>query len=189
MIFAGVMAFIALGAFGGAWIAFLGWFLLTAARNEARAVLVRHQLGELRVADLMTRHPVTVDPNLSLGQFMDDVAWRTRFTTYPVVTDAGAVVGLLAFRNVAAVPRDTWDRERVSDRMFRRDAIVTLHPDDLAADALERLATSPVNRGLVLDEDRLVGLLSISDMMRALDVGARAVRPVQRELSGPLRHP
>ena len=184
MIFAGVLALITLGAFGGAWIAFLGWFLLTAARNEAQAVMVRHQLGELRVDDLMTRHPVTVDPALSLGQFMDDVAWRTRFTTYPVVDRAGAVVGLLAFRNVAAVPRDRWDRECVSDRMFARAAVVVLQPDDLAADALERLVASPVNRALVLDGGHLVGLLSTSDMARALDVGARAVRPQHHERNG-----
>lgn len=178
MIGGGLLAFITVGAFGGAWLAFLGWFLLTAARTEERAVLVRHALGDLRVVDLMTRHPVTVDPSLTLGRFMDDVAWHTRFTTYPVVDARGDVLGLLTFQDVAAVARDRWDQERVADRMRGRDTIVLLQPDDRAADALDRLTASPVNRALVLEEDRLVGLLSISDTVRALQVsGTHATRP------------
>ena len=178
MIGGGLLAFITLGAFGGAWLAFLGWFLLTAARTEERAVLVRHALGDLRVVDLMTRHPVTVDPALTLGRFMDDVAWHTRFTTYPVVDARGDVLGLLTFQDVAAVARDRWDQERVADRMRGRDTIVLLQPDDRAVDALDRLTASPVNRALVLEEDRLVGLLSISDTVRALQIsGTHATRP------------
>lgn len=178
MIGGGLLAFITVGAFGGAWLAFLGWFLLTAARTEERAVLVRHALGDLRVVDLMTRHPVTVDPALTLGRFMDDVAWHTRFTTYPVVDARGDVLGLLTFQDVAAVARDRWDQERVADRMRGRDTIVLLQPDDRAVDALDRLTASPVNRALVLEEDRLVGLLSISDTVRALQIsGTHATRP------------
>jgi Zn-dependent protease len=177
MIFAGVLALITLGAFGGAWIAFLGWFLLSAARAEAQAVMVRYSLGDLRVADLMTRNPVTVEATTSLGRFMDDVARHTRFTTYPVVDDDGRPVGLLGFRQVAAVPRDQWDHERVSDKMFAGTSLVTLHPDDRAADAVDRLAASPVNRALVVVDDRLVGLLSVSDVVRALDVGRGGAPP------------
>lgn len=183
MIFGGLLGFITMGAFGGAWLAFLGWFLLTAARNEAQAVLVRHALGDLRVGDLMTRHPVTVDPSLSLGRFMDDIAWQTRYTSYPVVAPDGAVLGLLTFRDVAAAPRDTWDVQQVRERMRVRGDVVVLTEDDRAADALERLTASPVNRALVLDGPHLVGLLSISDMVRAVEVGARpTVARRQREL-------
>lgn len=183
MIFAGVLAFITLGAFGGAWIAFLGWFLLSAARAEAQAVMVRYSLGDLRVADLMTRNPVTVEASASLGRFMDDVARHTRFTTYPVVDADGRPVGLLAFRHVAAVPRDEWDRERVSDRMITGTSLVAVHPDDRAADAVDRLAASPVNRALVTVEGRLVGLLSVSDVVRALDVGRGLPSPHRSEIA------
>jgi CBS domain-containing protein len=48
-----------------------------------------------------------------------------------------------------------------------------LRPDAEAIDALEAVANSPVNRGLVLDGDRLVGLLSITDLARALEAAPR----------------
>ncbi len=93
--------FIFQGSFSGAWLAFIGWFLLQAAGAEARYVATEAALNGLRVRDLMVRDPVTVDADLTVGQFMDDVAWSRRFTTYPVI-DAGRPIGLLAFSSVAA---------------------------------------------------------------------------------------
>ncbi len=184
MIFGGVLAFVTLGAFGGAWIAFLGWFLLTAARSEAQAIFMRQALGDLRAADLMTPDPVTVDPALSLGQFMDDVARHTRFTTYPVVGRDGEVLGLLTFRAVAATARTTWDDQHVADQMIALNALVVVDPGETAADVFERMAGSPVSRALVIDRDRLVGLLSITDLIRAVEIGNQFSprRPVHHAL-------
>jgi Zn-dependent protease len=100
----GVAMFIFQGSFSGAWLAFIGWFLLQAATAEARYIATEAALHGLRVRDLMVRDPVTVDGNLTVGQFMDEVARSRRFTTYPVV-DGGRPIGLLAFGSVAALPR------------------------------------------------------------------------------------
>jgi Zn-dependent protease len=71
----GLAMFIFQGSFSGAWLAFIGWFLLQAAGSEARYVATEAALDGLRVRDLMIRDPVTVDPDLTVGRFMDDVAW------------------------------------------------------------------------------------------------------------------
>jgi Zn-dependent protease len=179
----GVALFVFQGSFSGAWLAFIGWFLLQAATAEARYVLVRHALGGRRVRDLMTPDPVSVPPELTLGEFMDKVVWEPRHTTYPVVED-GRAVGLLPFRCVAEVPRGEWDERRVRDRMVGRDHVPVLDPDDEGADALAELSAANLNRGLVLSGDRLVGLLSITDLARALE--ARPRRPL-RAGRGPSR--
>jgi CBS domain-containing protein len=119
--------FIFQGAFSGAWLAFIGWFLLQGARAEARYVATEQALDGVRVRDLMVRDPVTVDADSTIGRFMDDVAWSKRFTTYPVL-ERGRPVGLLAFASVAAV-----DNGHLSG----------------------------------------LGLLSITDLARALEVGRR----------------
>ncbi len=85
---AGVFLFIFQGSFSGAWLAFIGWFLLQAATAEDRYLLVHDALGDLRVGDVMVRDPVTVEPHMSLGRFMDQVAWSRRYTTYPSLTTA-----------------------------------------------------------------------------------------------------
>jgi Zn-dependent protease/CBS domain-containing protein len=171
----GLVMFIFQGSFSGAWLAFVGWFLLQGAKAEARYAATEQALGDLRVRDLMVPHPVTVEADATLGRFMDDVAWSHRFTTYPVV-DGGRPVGLLPFASVAAVPRSEWDTRRVRETMIPLDQVPQLTEDERAVDALTELST-PTARGLVVDDGHLSGLLSITDLARALEVGRR---PAQR---------
>ncbi|HSC90081.1 MAG TPA: site-2 protease family protein [Gaiellaceae bacterium] len=175
----GVVALISWGAVGGAWLAFIGWFLLTAASQEARYVLVRDALGGLRVDDLMVHHPASVSPDLTLGQFMDEIVWNRRYTTYPVVDGDGHPLGLLPFRRVAQVPRGEWDTRTVRQCMVALDDVPTLRPEQELTDALPELGDG-VGRALVLDRDgRLAGILSVTDVMRALEAGGPR-RPAAR---------
>jgi Zn-dependent protease/CBS domain-containing protein len=174
----GIALFIFQGAFGGAWLAFIGWFLLQAARAEQAHLVARQALGGLRIRDLMTPEPDTVAAGTTLGEFMDGVAWQRRHTTYPV-TENGVVVGLLAFRAVASVPRGEWDRRRVEESMIAAADVPALSPDEPAVEALGELTGSGVNRGLVLDQGRLVGILSAADLARALEVGPPRRQPAE----------
>jgi len=171
----GLFLFIFQGSFSGAWLAFIGWFLLEAAAAEGRYVHIQVALDGLRVGDLMTRDPLSIDPDLTLGEFMDDVVRHGRHTTYPVVED-GHAVGLLPFRCVAQVPRADWDEKHVRDCMLTGDQVPILTEDEPAAEALGELTGTSVERGLVLADGRLVGVLSIRDLARALEAPPRRHR-------------
>jgi Zn-dependent protease/predicted transcriptional regulator len=168
----GLVMFFFQGSFSGAWLAFVGWYLLHAAKAEARYVATEQALRGLRVRDLMVRNPVTVDADSTLGRFMDDVAGSHRFTTYPVL-DAGRPVGLLPFASVARVPRSESETRRVEDAMVPLEQVAVLTEDEPAVDALAELSEPGANRALVVDHGHLAGLLSISDLARALEVGRR----------------
>jgi CBS domain-containing protein len=60
------------------------------------------------------------------------------------------------------------------------DKMPIFHPDEPLTEALERLGASDLNRGLVLEDGRLVGLLSITDVARALEIGGPAGRRQQQ---------
>jgi Zn-dependent protease/predicted transcriptional regulator len=174
----GVALLIFQGTFSGAWLAFLGWFLLMAASAEDRMMLARQALSGLRVRDLVVRDPVTARPDLTIGEFMDDIVWKARHTTYPV-TDNSHAVGLLPFSCVAQVPRSEWETRRVSDCMLPADAVPVVSEDEDIADAAVELAESPISRALVVDGDRFVGILSATDIARALEIrraGGRMLR-------------
>jgi Zn-dependent protease/CBS domain-containing protein len=171
----GIAMFIFEGSFSGAWLAFIGWFLLQAATAEARYIATEAALDGLRVRDLMVRNPVTVDGDLTVGRFMDEVARSRRFTTYPVV-DAERPIGLLAFSSLAALPRSEWDTRRVRDAMIPLDRVPLLTEDATAVEALTALSAPTSNRGLVVENGHLAGLLSITDLTRALEM-RRPARP------------
>src|ERR687896_38939 len=170
----GIALFVFANSFSGAWLAFIGWFLLGAASAELRFLAVRDALAGLRVRDLMVRDPSTVSQGASIGQFMDEVVLPNRYTTYPVVEN-GRAVGLLPFRCVAQIPRGEWDERTVRDCMLSRDDVPVLEEYEEIVDVLDELGQGP-GRGLVLDGDRLVGLLSISDLARTLETNGRRRR-------------
>ncbi|MGH3014013.1 MAG: site-2 protease family protein [Gaiellaceae bacterium] len=166
---AGVALLVFASPVTGIWLAFVGWFLLQAAGAEDRFVAAREALGGLRVRDVMARDPVTAPAEITLGQFMDGVAWSRPYTTYPV-TESGEVVGLLQFRRVAEVPQAEWDRRTVRDCMIPRAEVPVVGQDDELVLAAGEVAEHEVNRALVLDAGRLVGLLSVTDVARALQM-------------------
>jgi Zn-dependent protease/CBS domain-containing protein len=169
LIAGGIAMLIFQGAFSGAWLAFIGWFLLQAASAEDRFLLARQALRGLRVRDLVVREPVTARPDLTIAEFMDDIVWKNRHTTYPV-TDNGHALGLVPFRRVAEVPRSEWDTRKVSDCMVPADQVPVVSEDDELIDAAAELAEGDIHRALVVDGDRFVGLLSATDVARALEV-------------------
>lgn len=168
-ILGGLAMLIFQGSFSGAWLAFIGWFLLQAASAEDRYVLARQTLAGLRVRDVMAPDPVTIGPGTPLGEFMDRVVLTRRHTTYPVVEN-GEAVGLLPFRCVAAIPRAEWDVRTVRDCMIPLDRVSVFTPEDELVDAAVTLSQGDLQRGLVLDRGRLVGLLSIADVAHALEL-------------------
>jgi Zn-dependent protease len=165
----GVAMFIFQGDFSGAWLAFIGWFLLLAAGAEDRASLAQQALSGLRVRDLVVRDPVTAKPDLTIGQFMDDIVWKTRHTTYPV-TDNGHALGLLPFRCVAQVPRSEWEEHTVRECMVPASEVPVVSEDDALYDAAAELGDSDLHRALVVNGERFVGLLSATDIARALEI-------------------
>ena len=176
LIAGGVFLFIFQGAFGGAWLAFIGWFLLQAAGAEDRYLVAQRALGGLRVRDLMVRDPVTTHPDVTIGEFMDETVRNRRFTTYPVTED-GRAVGLLPFRCVAEVPRREWDVRTVRECMLPLENVPVVDEDEPLVDAASELGERGINRGLVLDGERLVGLLSMTDVVRAFEVRRPRRRP------------
>jgi Zn-dependent protease/CBS domain-containing protein len=157
------------GAIGGVWLAFIGWFLLTAAQAELTAGATRAALAGLTSADVMAAMPVTVSPETSLAQFADGVFFPHRYATYPVTAN-GHPVGLLPFRAVAAVPRAEWESRTAADTMIGLDRLVVTGPDDPVDELLPRLAAAPPHRALVLDNGRLVGLVSLTDLARLVEM-------------------
>jgi Zn-dependent protease/CBS domain-containing protein len=161
--------------FSGVWLALIGWFLLQAAGGERRSLAVQQALGGLRVRDVMARDPVTVAADLTLGRFISEIAIRERHATYPVLAD-GEVVGLLPLREATRVPHAGWDETTVRDHMIPLGHVPILAEEESVMEALSELEDDGIGRGLVLDGERLVGLVLTSDVERALGSGPRDQR-------------
>ena len=168
MIAFGFVTFI-VGAPGGLWFAFIGWFLAASAGAEARLAEARVMLEGLTVRDAMVPDPQTAAADASLEAFMNEAFARSRHTAYPVI-DGDAVVGTVVFRAVAAVPGTEWAGRRVRDVMVPLSETLALSPDEPLFDAAVELMQTAAARGVVIDGGRLAGLLTLSDLSRVLEL-------------------
>jgi Zn-dependent protease/CBS domain-containing protein len=164
---AGFVLAVFAGSLSGLWLALIGFFVMGAAEGELQLVEANRALAGLRVGDVTIRRPVTVQADLPLDRFFDDVFMRHRYTAYPVLADEA--IGLMSFRDALAVPRERWPHTRVVDRMVPADRVLVLDADRPLADAFRDLATDRLHRALVRDGDAFAGLLSVTDAARVLE--------------------
>ena len=169
----GLLLFVTQGSFSGAWLAFIGWFLLQAAASEARYPLIREALTGLTVRNLMVADPVTAEARETLAEFMQDAPGAARFAAYPVLDD-GRVVGMLPFSRVMHLPHEDCGTRVVRDSMLPLEEVTMVDPDEAALEAFCALSADGLHRGLVVKDGHLVGLLSISDFARVLQLKPRA---------------
>jgi Zn-dependent protease/predicted transcriptional regulator len=163
----GVIGFFSGRGFGGLWIAFIGWFLLNAARASYARVEMGERLRGVRVADLMARDGAQVDGRTNLQTFVDEYVLGTGRRCHLIVEN-GATVGLITPHEVKAVDRARWPSTTVSDAMVPIDRLKTVNPDMPAAEALEMLGRGDVNQLPVVSNGRLEGIVSRDRLLQFL---------------------
>ncbi|HET8806415.1 MAG TPA: CBS domain-containing protein, partial [Gaiellales bacterium] len=127
-------------------------------------------LGGINVDGLMTAEPVVLHAAATLAVVAGQLHGTSRHTSYPVV-DVGVIVGLFPLQAFIDTDPAEWRSRTVEQCMVPAELVQSFAPSTPAMDAADALATDPVGRGLVFEHGRLVGILSLTDVARALAVG------------------
>jgi Zn-dependent protease/predicted transcriptional regulator len=162
----GVLQLVSGVVVSGAWLILIGLFLRGAAEASSAQVALREALGRLAVRDLMTRRVVSVPADATVADLVE-LFWAHHVTSFPVVAD-GVVEGVVTVHQVHAVPRERWARAQVRGIMRPVDEGLLIAPGATAVEALERAARNQLGRLAVVERGRLVGYLSLKDLVHAL---------------------
>jgi predicted transcriptional regulator len=163
--------FFGTGFVGGIWLAFIGWFLNTAAVMAYRQVLMRELLQNVPVERLMRRElPPAIRASTPVSGLVNDFVMPTGEQTFPVV-DGSSVVGIVRARDVRKVRRDAWDDTLVSAIMTPLAKVATTTPNADAHDAIRSLAEN-IDELVVTDGGEVVGILRREDVARWLSLQA-----------------
>ena len=122
----GIWQFFSGAGFGGLWIAFIGWFLMDAAKASYGQAEITAAFQGVRVSSVMSRDCVTVNRAMNLQEFVDTSLLRTGKRCY-AVEDQGRLVGLITPRDVGAIPRELWDRTTVREAMRPLEEVAHHH--------------------------------------------------------------
>jgi CBS-domain-containing membrane protein len=121
----------------------------------------------LKIRDIMTRKVFTLSEQASL----DDAAWgltANGVSGAPVRDRRGRLVGVLSKSDLVDPDRGPDAEERtVADAMT--PALLALHADEPAMDAVRLMVADGIHRVVVIDErGRLAGIVTPMDVLRAL---------------------
>lgn len=164
LMFVGILQFIGGNLIGGMWLVLIGIFLRNAAQTSFQQLMVRKALEGVPVRRFMVANPITVSPQLTVQQLVDDYILTYHHRLYPVM-EGEKLVGLVSTRQVRGVPREDWGRRTV------REIALPLSPEnsiDPSLDAVQALATmtqTGFSRLLVVENGRLAGLLTLKDLL------------------------
>jgi Zn-dependent protease/predicted transcriptional regulator len=169
----GIYRFFGGAGMGGLWMAFIGWFLLQAARESYAQVGFTHALEGVRVSDVMTRDCPTVDGSLNIQNFVDQQLLHTARRCFFVVDHKGEITGLITPNEVKQVDRAKWPFMTVDDLMRPLDDLRAVAPDASLTSALESMGRDDLNQlPVISNSHHLEGVLSRAEVIRYLQTHA-----------------
>lgn len=157
-----IVLFIRDRSIGQLWLLLVGWFLFSAAGVEERQA----RLGAVRVADIMSREPDNVAPDLTVSDFMDRYVPEHRHTTVPLTED-GWPVGLVTLEQARQVPLEHRAGTRLREVACPPGELALATPDEPLSQLLPRLTACAGSSALVVENHHLVGIVTPADIERA----------------------
>ncbi|HET8625137.1 MAG TPA: CBS domain-containing protein [Gemmatimonadales bacterium] len=130
----------------------------------------------MRVADLMQPDVKTIDPDATIADVVVSFA-DAHISALPVVDRAGRMLGVVSNTDVISVEAEAEERDRrellhgtaVRDIMTPRT--LTIAPEADVRDAAREMLYAEVHRLFVEEDGELVGVISTTDIVRAVATG------------------
>jgi Zn-dependent protease len=165
----GVWQALAGNFFNGLWTAFIGWFLESAAVNEAQQQVVKDLLAGHKVSEMMKHDYVQVSGDTTLQELVDKHVLGAGHRCF-VVSRGGVFTGLLTLSDIKKTPRAAWPSTAVAQVMIPSDKLVSVQPDSEVWTSIARMGRDGINQLPVVQGDAVVGVLSRDDVIHYLGI-------------------
>lgn len=159
----------------GLWIAFIGWFLVSASQGQMRQERVKSLLAGHKVSEVMNQAYTIIQANTTLQALVDEHILASGRRSY-IVENGEEVVGLFTLHNLHDIPREQWPYTTVERVMIPCSKWKDLTLDTELWDAMEEMDRDGVNQLPVMTDGHIEGMLTREDIISYL-----------RELRGPNR--
>lgn len=143
----------------------LGFMIYSGAKHPPVVPVLRDAEGMV-IGDFMVRDFVVCDPEMRISKLMEAFGRLQTRPTALVLSD-GAPVGMITRSAAKDVSEQLRETTTVSDVMVPREQIRTVQADDPLATAKKAIEDGP-DTAVVLHNDAVVGLVSVSDVARAI---------------------
>lgn len=167
LMFMGVLSFFSGAFIAGVWWFILGLFVRNASAMSYRHLLVKSSLSGRPVSRFMSSGVISVPPQISLRDFVEDYVYRYHHKLYPVM-DNGHVLGAITTNDLRQIEPQDWANRSVADTMQPVAEVNSVSKDTDAMVALDRMNENRRGRMLVVDGDRVLGVVALKDLLEYL---------------------
>ena len=151
----------------GLWATTAGWLLRNAAVSSQRQIVLRSVMADISASRIMDQDFVSVRPEITVRQLVDQFMALHHQHGFPVL-DGGRLVGLVTKSDLARLEPAAWERTKVGEIMTAAPDLVVISPDADGNQILERLAQRDLHQLPVVQNGRLVGMVSRTNVLRYL---------------------
>lgn len=169
LILYGILQFFFIGAFAGLLVIFTGWFLLSAAQTARTQSVLETTFRGVTVGEVMNKNVMTVPANISLQRLVDEY-FLPQGLRSALVMQGDQLAGLITLSDIRHVAREGWSQTPVGMAMIPAERLHTTTPQQQLKDALPLMNGRDVNQLPVVQDGRLVGVLSRDAILRSLEV-------------------
>ena len=131
----------------------------------------------MKVADLMVKDLVTIRPDSPVSEVVLSLA-DAHVSALPVVDDVGRVLGVVSSADLIAAEAEAEDDasrtslfERTQVQEIMSQPARTITSDTTVREAARQMLYLDVHRLFVTEDDQLVGVVSTTDIVRAVATG------------------
>ncbi len=163
----GLFLFFGGAGFGGLWIAFIGWFLLNAAKASYIQVEYTEGLRGVAVRDLMLQDCPVLDGNINVQTLVDDHLLKTGQRCF-IVIQAQEPVGMITMNEIKNIEQRLWSFKTCLEVMRPFEDLHIVSPDLSAAEALKIIGSEGVNQLPVISKGKLDGIISREQIVNYL---------------------
>lgn len=153
----------------GLWLIFIGWFLNNAATASWQQIIMRTTLTGSTVKDLMTREVIKVTPQITIEDLITNYFLHYKHIVIPVVEEEEAV-GVITLHSAKAVAKEKRTQIRVKEVMKPIDQHWYISPETTIVEALAIMQKEEAGRLLVIEDKKLVGILSKTDILKFIQI-------------------
>ena len=161
----------------GIWLAFIGFFLASAARSAELQAAFAGRIEHIRVADVMDAEPVAIHQDAPIAEAEHSFFLRYGWPWFPVVDSSGRLVGVVSREAVDSVPGDERTRRAVGSVMARDDGSSGLRVrlDEPLETLLGQEGLTRLGAMMAVDgEGVLRGVVTVDAVRRALQAAVPA---------------
>ncbi|WP_370149030.1 site-2 protease family protein [Streptacidiphilus sp. EB129] len=151
----------------GAWLLVLGFFIAVSAELERRRTMLGIMMRGVNVAAAMSSPVQTALGWLTIHEFAETAAQHNKRSMIPLVDHDGRPTGVVALHRLVTVPTDLRRTVQMHEVATPLQYCQVASPGEPLVTLLDRLDT-PDTKVLVINGDRLVGIVTDHDIIRLI---------------------